>query len=115
MPVISVAEPASVAAKPFLLPAPVPLDGFTAEEFRARRAALRAACPGGIIVVRGTTEDEVPHPGLFRQNSHFFYLTGVDTPGAFLVMLPEGVSASAGMRIAALLDERIRSSERRSG
>jgi Xaa-Pro aminopeptidase len=78
--------------------APAPLDGFTPEEFKARRDALRAACPEGLILLRGATEDQAVAPGTYRQNSHFFYLTGVDTPGAFLVLLPEGVSASSGLR-----------------
>jgi Xaa-Pro aminopeptidase len=52
------------------------------------------------VVVRGATEDEVPY-GLaarYRQNSSFFYLTGVDAPGAFLVLLPGGLSAAYGLR-----------------
>lgn len=93
---------ADVAAesKPILLPSPAPLDGFSADEFKARRQALRRAVPDGVILVRGATEDEVPHwaPLRYRQNASFFYLTGVDTPGAFLVLLPEGLLAGLGMR-----------------
>ena len=77
---------------------PVPLAGFAPEEFQARRAALRRLCPDGIIVIRGTTDDEAVKPAVYQQNSAFFYLTGVETPGAFLVLLPERVSASAGLR-----------------
>ncbi len=78
---------------------PKPLDGFAPEEFQARRKALRAACPDGLILIRGTTEDEVSaSAATYRQNSAFFYLTGVDTPGAYLVLLPESVPANAGMR-----------------
>ncbi len=84
--------------RPLLITPPPPLDGFSSEEFCARREALRAACPDGIVVVRGATEDEAVPPGVYRQNSPFFYLTGVDTPGALLVMLPQGVPASAGIR-----------------
>ena len=87
-------------AKPSLLPPPPPLDGFAPQEFKARRDALRAGCPDGILLVRGSTEDEVPAwaPLRYRQNSNFFYLTGVDTPGAFLVLLPDGITASSGLR-----------------
>ncbi|HZT43441.1 MAG TPA: aminopeptidase P N-terminal domain-containing protein [Chthonomonadaceae bacterium] len=74
-----------------------PLDGFPPEEFKARREALRVACPEGLILIRGGSEEEaVAAP--YRQNSAFFYLTGVDTPGAFLILLPEGVPASALQR-----------------
>jgi Xaa-Pro aminopeptidase len=83
-----------------LLPPPPPLDEFTAEEFRSRRAALRMACRDGLVLVRGSTQDEVP-VGLaarYRQNSWFYYLTGIRTPGALLVLLPDGLSASSGLR-----------------
>ncbi|HLK54929.1 MAG TPA: Xaa-Pro aminopeptidase [Chthonomonadaceae bacterium] len=80
----------------FIAAPPKPLDGFAPEEFRARRDALRATCPDGIILLRGSTEDEVVKPVNFRQNTAFWYLTGVETPGAFLVLLPEGISARAG-------------------
>src|ERR1041384_4440141 len=89
-------EPNASPAPAFVATPPKPLDGFTPEEFRARRDALRAACPDGILLLRGSTEDEVVKPGNFRQNSAFWYLTGVDTPGAFLVLLREGLSARAG-------------------
>lgn len=85
---------------PALLPPPAPLDGFAAAEFKARRDALQTACGDGIVLIRGATEDEIPH-GLaarYKQHASFFYLTGVDTPGAFLVLLPEGVSAASGLR-----------------
>jgi Xaa-Pro aminopeptidase len=77
---------------------PKPLDGFAPEEFQARRTALRAACPEGLILIRGATEDETVPPTPYRQDRDFFYLTGVDTPGAFLVLLPDGVSATSGLR-----------------
>ena len=94
---VSTADTADAAASK-LLPPPVPLAGFAPEEFRARRAALRLRYPDGIILVRGATEDEVVKPATYQQNSNFFYLTGVATPGAFLILLPEGVSAGAGLR-----------------
>lgn len=92
--------PDAAESGPALLPPPPPLDGFAPDEFKRRRDALRAACPDGIVLVRGATEDEVPHGFAvrYKQNSTFFYLTGVDTPGAFLVLLPDGVSAALGLR-----------------
>jgi Xaa-Pro aminopeptidase len=97
---LAAADPAAAESKPILLPPPAPLDGFSVDEFKARRAALRAAVPDGIILVRGSTEDEAPHWAAvrYRQNSAFFYLTGVDTPGAFLVLLPDGVAAGTGLK-----------------
>lgn len=92
------ADPSAAETKPFLITPPAPLDGFSPDEFRARRAALRAACPDGLILIRGAAESEVVSPGVYRQNGHFFYLTGVDTPGAHLVLLPDGVPGPAGLR-----------------
>lgn len=99
VPPVSVsATDASDAAASKLLTPPIPLAGFAPEEFQQRRAALRRRYSDGIILARGATEEEVVKPGTFQQNSNFFYLTGVTTPGAFLVMLPEDVKASAGLR-----------------
>lgn len=94
------AADAVAESKPILLPPPAPLDGFSIDEFKARRLALREVCADGIILIRGATEDEIPHtaPLRYRQNSAFFYLTGIDTPGAYLVMLPPGLLAVTGLR-----------------
>src|SRR5215213_2684223 len=94
------ADTAPAEVKPTLLPPLPPLDGFAPGEFKSRRDALRAACPDGIVLFRGSTEDEVPHWAAvrYRQNSTFFYFTGVDTPGAFLVLLPDGLSATSGLK-----------------
>lgn len=75
-----------------------PFGGVGAAEFRERRARLHAVFPESLLILRGSTEDEAP-PGLrYRQNSPFFYLTGVEAPGAFLALLPENLPASAGVR-----------------
>ena len=94
------ADPQASEHKHALLSPPVPLGGFAAEEFKARRDALRAACPDGLVLIRGGTEDEVVEgsAGVYRQNASFYYLTGVDTPEAFLVLLPESLPASVGLR-----------------
>ena len=94
------AADAAPSTKPPLLPPPAPLDGFSAGEFAARRAALRKAVSDGVILIRGAAESDLPHnlPLRYRQDSAFFYLTGVDTPGAFLVLLPDGLSAAIGLR-----------------
>ncbi len=75
-----------------------PFGGVGAEEFRERRRLLRESCPEGILLVRGGTEEEAAVGTRYRQNRPFFYLTGVEAPGAFLVMLPENVPVSAGVR-----------------
>ncbi len=95
------ADPQAASPAPVFLPPPAPLLGFSAEEYRTRRQALRSACPDGIILLRGSTEDEAVSPGRYQQNSTFLYFTGVVTPGAFLVLLPPDLPAVAGLRGAA--------------
>lgn len=58
-------------------------------EFRRRREALHAAHPDAVVLVRGALEEE--GAPTYRQNGAFDYLTGVETPGAYLMMLPEGL------------------------
>lgn len=69
-----------------------------AAEFRERRERLRAACPDGLLILRGGTEDEAPAGTRYRQNNPFFYLTGIEAPGAFLAMLPDNLPAPVGVR-----------------
>lgn len=58
-------------------------------EFAARRAAMAAAIPDGVLLVLGSGE---PNPDYipFHQHPHFFYLTGFDEPGGALVMVKRG-------------------------
>jgi Xaa-Pro aminopeptidase len=57
---------------------------FPNEEFAARRARVMAGIGDGTAIVLGTSEPpgEVP----FRQNSQFFYLTGVVEPRAIVII-----------------------------
>ncbi len=79
---------------------PPPLDGFSPEEFKTRRDGLRKAFPDSVILLRGASEEDAAYlaGAPYRQNSSFFYLTGVDTPGAFLALLPDKVLATLGVR-----------------
>ncbi|TAK14997.1 MAG: M24 family metallopeptidase [Acidobacteria bacterium] len=57
---------------------------FPAEEFAARRARVMTEIGDGVAIVLGTTEPAGEMP--FRQNSQFFYLTGVTEPRASVVI-----------------------------
>ncbi len=93
--------PSDNASKPLAEYVPsAPLDGFAAEEFLDRRERLRAACSDGVVLIRGAAEEDFPHGVPYRQNSTFFYLTGIDTPGAVLALLPDDVPARSGLRDA---------------
>jgi len=52
--------------------------------YAARRAALMKKMGGGVSVLAGAPDTRAYAP--FRQDNDFYYLTGVETPGAFLVL-----------------------------
>ena len=64
---------------------------FDKAEFAARRARLLERIPDGLAVVLAATEH--PYPTRFRQSPDFFYLTGLEEPGAVLVL--NGVTKNA--------------------
>ena len=57
---------------------------FPPEEYAARRAKVMAQIGDGVAIVLGTTEPPGEMP--FRQNSQFFYLTGVAEPRARVII-----------------------------
>ena len=57
---------------------------FPAQEFAAHRTALFAKIGDGLAVVQGAAETGSYLP--FRQNNHFFYLTGVEVPRAIVLL-----------------------------
>jgi Xaa-Pro aminopeptidase len=59
-------------------------DIFPKEEFAARRTKLMTQIGDAVAIVRGTTEPPGEMP--FRQNSQFFYLTGVAEPRAIVIL-----------------------------
>ena len=59
-------------------------DAFPPEEFAARRAELVRRVGDGVAIIQGATE--YPAYVKFRQNNHFFYLSGVEVPRAILLI-----------------------------
>src|SRR3954453_15237761 len=57
---------------------------FPPQEFAARRAKVIAQIGDGVAIVLGTTEPPGEMP--FRQNSQFFYLTGIAEPRAYVII-----------------------------
>jgi Xaa-Pro aminopeptidase len=47
-----------------------------------------AALRDGVVVLRGSVEEEFGEVGRFRQNNWFMYLTGCEVPGAFVLLDP---------------------------
>lgn len=76
---------------------------FPPEEFATRRAKLMDQIgPDAIVVIRGTGDS--PIYVRFRQNNQFFYLTGLQTPNAMLLL--DGRTKQATLFMA-LKDERV--------
>jgi len=75
-----------LACAPLLLAQPVfrGSEIFPPEEFAARRAQVMAQIGDGVAIVLGATEPAGEMP--FRQNSQFFYLTGVTEPRASVII-----------------------------
>ena len=58
---------------------------FKKEEFVARRAKLFEKIPDGVAVIFASKSQF--YPVKFRQSPDFYYLTGIEEPGAVLVMI----------------------------
>jgi Xaa-Pro aminopeptidase len=76
-----------------LLPSALGAQELDTAEFAARRAKLLAKIPDGIAVILGGIEH--PYPLRFRQSPDFYYLTGIEEPGAVLVL--NGASKNAAV------------------
>lgn len=67
------------------------LAGIPKSEYKARRQRLRERNKDGIIVILGARLEDVTDIRLFKQKNNFMYLTGVETPNSFLILIPEGI------------------------
>ncbi len=64
-------------------------------DYRARRVALSRKTGGGVVVLFAAVQGEGPNVLYgFRQDNNFYYLTGLDEPGAAVLIAPE-VAADA--------------------
>ncbi|MBX7220399.1 MAG: aminopeptidase P N-terminal domain-containing protein [Blastocatellia bacterium] len=59
-------------------------------EYKARRQKLMNQTKDGVVALIGDLEESNGIDRKFRQNDNFLYLTGVDTPGSYLLLVPEG-------------------------
>ncbi|HEX5882915.1 MAG TPA: Xaa-Pro peptidase family protein [Pyrinomonadaceae bacterium] len=64
---------------------------FNKSEFVARRAKLFEKIPDGLAVIFGAKGQH--YPVKFRQSPDFYYLTGVEEPGAVLVLIGSNKSS----------------------
>jgi Xaa-Pro aminopeptidase len=86
---------ASVSAQPALSKVegpPLFPTSLPKEEFAARRAKVLQKIGDGVVVMQGATETASYEK--FRQSNQFYYLTGVETPRAILVLDGRAKSAT---------------------
>ena len=79
-----VAVLAGVAQPHAQIPQGLFTEAFPAEEFAGRRERVFEAIGDGVAILQGAVEKSAELP--FRQNTQFFYLTGVEVPRALLLM-----------------------------
>jgi Xaa-Pro aminopeptidase len=60
-------------------------------EYAKRRQALMQKVNDGVVVLIGALEEDQGEVGRFRQKNDFMYLTGVETPAAYLMLVPAGL------------------------
>ncbi len=58
------------------------------EEYQARRAKLRAAVDGPVVIYGYTGNEDTSEYAIFFQEPNFYYLSGHSEPGAALVLIP---------------------------
>jgi hypothetical protein len=69
---------------------------FASEIYVQRRKRLCEELPGGVVLLPGHNESPINYASNtypFRQNSHFLYLAGIDSPDMFLMIdIEAGIS-----------------------
>jgi Xaa-Pro aminopeptidase len=84
-------------------------------EYRARRGRLLAEIKDGVVVILGNREDSLGVEGRYRQNNWMAYLTGARTPGAALLLVPQGLQSVGGAREMLFIPPRNLETERWTG
>lgn len=102
--ILAVGLLAHVSAQPIQGP-PLFSTSLPMEEFAARRAAVLQKIGDGVAVMQGATETASYEK--FRQSNQFYYLTGVETPRAILVL--DGRAKSTTLYLNAASEEMERS------
>ncbi len=84
-------------------------------EYRARRQRLLNEIKDGVVVILGNVEEDMGVEMRYRQNNWFAYLTGVRTPDATLLLVPQGLPSAAGARELLFIPPRNLQMERWTG
>jgi Xaa-Pro aminopeptidase len=85
------------AATPLSAQVGSPAGAVPVDLLEQRRSALLDAIGNGVAVVRSADSrtTDYPQDSDYRENNDFFYLTGLEAPGSFLVLVADGDSREA--------------------
>ncbi|HEX8847084.1 MAG TPA: Xaa-Pro peptidase family protein [Pyrinomonadaceae bacterium] len=84
-------------------------------EYRARRQKLLSEIKDGVVIILGNVEESLGVEMRYRQNNWMAYLTGVRTPGAALMLVPQGLPSLNGAREIVFIPPRDLDNERWTG
>lgn len=115
--VVALVSAAALAAiQPLHAQSGSPAGPVPVERLKARRAALLGRIGTGTVVLRSADERDLEkdyaQDSDFRQDNDFFYLTGLETPGSWLVMQGRDTAAA---RVVLYVPERDTLQERWTG
>jgi Xaa-Pro aminopeptidase len=91
------------------------LAGQPLSDYKARRARLMEQIKDGIVVLVGAREEDLGEVGRFRQKNDFMYLTGVETPAAFLLLVPAELTKAKSYQETLFIPPRNPAKERWTG
>lgn len=112
---ILIATVALVSATPAFAGGNDKLASIPKSEYIARRQKLLNQIKDGIVVMVGAREEDFGEVGRFRQRNDFMYLTGIQTPAAYLVFVPAGIIAGQQQRETVFIPERNKRREQWTG
>jgi Xaa-Pro aminopeptidase len=84
-------------------------------EYRARRQKLLSEIKDGVVVILGNVEEDMGIEMRYRQNNWFAYLTGVRTPNAAVMLVPQGLPSLNGAHEIVFIPPRDLAGERWTG
>ena len=84
-------------------------------DYRVRRQKLMEQIKDGIVVLVGAREDDFGEVGRFRQKNDFMYLSGVETPASYLMLVPAGLIPGKSQQEAVFIPPRNLFQERWTG
>lgn len=84
-------------------------------EYRARRQTLLSEIKDGVVVILGNIEEDAGIEERYRQNNWMAYLTGVRTPEAAVMLVPQGLPSLNGAREIVFIPPRNLQAERWTG